>query len=760
MRKLSIFFMILTVLAASLFCITASAAGSFSSASVIMREQNAPDGSIYFGGGAPSYRLEMQNTDYTAYDIDMTYTVSDNSGNTVMTSQPESFTLNARSNATKSIKVQGEYENAIYKVTVSLKGSFGTIEKEDKFSIVSKNNELSDFIGLSTHFGKTNREQIDESDEILTGGGFGWVRDEIYWDEVETGSGFSVPQFAEEYVDFLTQNGTKILLTLGLTHPSYDGGNFPSSDAAVEAYAEYCGFIAEYFKGKIDTFEIFNEPDLYYNQDGSNVTGEQYAKLLKAAYTSIKQAQPDATVIAGALTEMIGSEPFLKSMLNVPDIGDYMDALSIHPYSNTGYYVDECKERVNKNILQNIQIAEKNLDAAGLNDLPIWLTEFGSTSNNEDGHDNSYGYTEEEQAVNLVRASVLARTDARVKRTFIYNFKEKGASETEREDNFGIVEYSGMKAKPAFLALSHMNKMLGTAEFKSYNADPSIDTRTLSTAGFESNNGDEVFVLWANARNNATAELKIVCDKEDNEQAEIIDGVIHSYVSGAVRIYDIYGNEINATGGTVKIGAEPVYVVCGKRSIDIKENNNKLTVSGRCAHAGENVTILVRKENEIGHEIAFVDQTRSDESGEFSFVFDIDDDDIYNIYVYNGAVKLGDYFGKGNYEFEIDYTVNGQELTDISQIKTGDTVKMTVRAKTPNAMYENLTAIAAAYKTNGVLMSVGMTHPLWDDIGAVFTASVTIQDKEDLNILKFMLWNEDMQPEFDAAVLEKGEDKK
>ena len=263
-----------------------------------------------------------------------------------------------------------------------------------------------------------------------------------------------------------------------------------------------------------------------------------------------------------------------------------------------------------------------------------------------------------------------------------------------------------------------------------------------------------------NAENNKTAELKIEYDKEDNEQAEIKDGVIHSYKSGAVSVYDIYGNEINAAGGVVTVGEEPVYIVCGKSSIDISENNNKLTVSGRCAHADESVTILVRKENEPGLGIAFVDQTRSDETGKFSFVFDIDDDDIYNIYVYNGAVKLGDYFGSGNYEFEIDYTVNGKELTDISQVKAGDTVKMTVRAKTPNAMYENLTAIAAAYKTNGELISVGMARPLWDDVGAVFMASVKIQDTEDLNTLKFMLWNEDMQPEFDAAVLEKGEDKK
>lgn len=758
MKKLSIFFMILTVFATVLFCTAASAAGGFTAANVTMSEQNAPDGSIYFGGGAPSYRIRMQNTDNTAYDIDMTYTVSDNGGNTIMTSRSERFTLNAKTNTSKTVNVQGEYGNGIYKVTVSLKGSFGTIEKTDTFSVVSENSALSDFIGLSTHFGKAGREQIDESDGILTGGGFGWVRDEIYWNEVETGTGFSVPHFAEEYVDVLTQNGIKILLTLGLTHPSYDGGYFPSSERAVAAYAEYCGFIAEHFKGKIDTFEIFNEPDLYYNSDGSKVTGGQYAKLLKAAYEAIKEAQPGATVIAGALTEMIGSEQFLKDMLSA-GAGDYMDALSFHPYANTSRYIDEWTINTNRNILQNIQIAERALDAAGLNDLPIWLTEFGSTSNNENG----YGYTEEQQAVNLVRASVLARTNTRVKRTFIYNFKEKGASETEREDNFGIVEYSGMKAKPAFLALSNMNKLIGAAEFESFETNPQIAARTLSTAGFEGGGGEKIFVLWANtanAENNKTAELKIEYDKEDNEQAEIKDGVIHSYKSGAVSVYDIYGNEINAAGGVVTVGEEPVYIVCGKSSIDISENNNKLTVSGRCAHADESVTILVRKENEPGLGIAFVDQTRSDETGKFSFVFDIDDDDIYNIYVYNGAVKLGDYFGSGNYEFEIDYTVNGKELTDISQVKAGDTVKMTVRAKTPNAMYENLTAIAAAYKTNGELISVGMARPLWDDVGAVFMASVKIQDTEDLNTLKFMLWNEDMQPEFDAAVLEKGEDKK
>lgn len=756
MKKISIFFVILSAFVFSACFGTALAGNGISADGVAMRELNPPDGSIYFGGGAPSYSLTIQNPDSRAYDVSLSYTVTDQNGAVVLQPQTERFTVGEKQAMVKSFKVREISENGIYTVAAEIKGDFGTVTKTDKFSVAEKNSIPSDFMGVSTHFGKFHREQVEDSEDILKNGGFGWVRDEIYWEDVMTDSGCEVPEFAEEYVDVLTGSGTKILLTLGLTHPSYDGGAFPSSGEAVAAYAEYCGFLAEHFKGKIDTFEIYNEPDLYTKQDGSKVTGADYARLVKAAYSEIKKAQPNATVVVGALTEAIGSEPFLRDMLAVPGISVCIDALSFHPYANTGYYADENTYKPNRNILLNIKLVENALNDAGLGDVPIWITEYGTSSRN----DASVGYTEAEQAINLVRASVLARTNTRVERTFIYNLKEKGTDDTAMEDNFGILEYTGMKAKPAFLALSYMNSMLGGAKFESFEAEPAIMSRDLSAAKFRDiSSGADIFVLWGNKTAGLSSEVSIVYDKEENEQAELDGKTIRLSSAGMAEAYDLYGGRINITGGKLTVGEEPVYVVCTGNSMNtIKENNGRVSVSGLCANANESVTLVVTKENDVGKDVFYVDQTTANAGGEYLFEFDIDGGDIYKIYVYNGAVKTGNGFGNENYDFNIDYFVNGEELKDFSQIKTGDTVKMTVRAKDLNGLYENLTAFAVIYGNGGAMKSIDMAKPLWNDVGAVFTASVKIESAEDIRAVKFMLWNEDMQPEFNAAVSEKGED--
>lgn len=724
---------------------------AFSEVDVDFKEINPPNGSIYFGEKDISYSLEIQNQESEAYEVSISYEIYNQNDEVVLKKESESFTLNANARVIKGFKIYNDFENGIYEIKVSLSGSFGVIEKNESFSVAAENNSLSDFSGFSTHFGKQFREHIDDSNSIISGGGFGWIRDEIYWSEVKTSSGYSVPEYAENYVNKVTSDGKKVLLILGFGHSDYDSGAFPTSDAAVEAYAEYCKFMAEHFKGKIDTFEIWNEPDLYTKADGSEVTGKDYAKLVIAAHNAITAVQPEATVVVGALTEAIGSEDFLREMLAVEGIEKCIDVLSVHPYANTGYYADENTYRPNRNILLNVNIVKKALDDAGLENIPVWITEYGTSSNS-----GSSGYTEEEQAINLVRASVLARTEPRVEKIFIYNLKEKGKDETALEDNFGVLEYSKMKAKPAFLALSYMNSVIGGAEFKSIEADTTILSRKLSKVSFENTNRDEsIFVLWGNKTINSTAEINIVYDRDDTA-AEAIDNTIYSYKNGTTRVFDLYGNEINITDGKFTVGEAPVYVVCRKSNLRIEENNGNIKVAGLYANPNEKITVVVKKENSVGKKLFYINQTTADEYGNFSFTFDINDGDIYKLYIYNGIAKSENGFGNENYEFDIDYFVGSEELTDIEQVKSGDTVKLAVTAKDLNGLFEELAAIAVIYKNNGTMENVNISKSVWDGDEAVMSAEVKVKNADDIGALKFMLWDEKLSPEFDAAVSEKG----
>ncbi len=727
----------------------AYAAVVFSEDCVDLEEINPPNGSIYFGEKNIFYSLEMQNPENKAYNINLSFEVTGRNGETAFVSDTENFKLGAKSRLIKGLKIENEFENDIYEIKVSLRGDFGTIEKKESFSVAEENTRLSDFMGFSTHFGKQYREHIDDSDSIISNGGFGWIRDEIYWDDVETSSGKNVPAYADNYVDTAIADGKKVLLVLGLTHPSYDSGAFPTSDKAIAAYADYCGFMAEHFKGKIDTFEIWNEPDLYTKSDKSAVSGADYAKLVMAAHNAIIKAQPEATVVVGALSEAIGSEDFLREMLGVSGVGECIDVLSVHPYANTGYYSDENTYKPNRNILRNVNLVKNALGDAGLSDVPVWITEYGTSSNT-----SYYGYSEEEQAINLVRASVLTMTDSRIEKFFIYNLKEKGKDETAVEDNFGVLEYAKTKAKPAFLALSYMNKTLGDAKFSSFEAESVISSRVLSKASFKNNKDEDIFVLWATKVNNSSATLNIAYDKNENEEAEITDYTLHSYKNGSVEVYDLYGNQINTEEGIITVDEAPIYIICRKNNLDIEEIDGKVKISGLYAKENSDITVVARKENSVAKEASYINQTKADAYGKFSFNLDLNDGDIYKLYIYDGNLIYKNSFGNENYDIDIDYFVNDLKLTSPDEIKTGDTVTVNMAVDDLENLGDSLMAMAIIYKNNGEMRTCDISKSEWTvDSKTVLSLEVKITDKSDT--LKFMLWDYNNTPEFDAVVLEK-----
>ncbi|EWY37086.1 hypothetical protein N825_21815 [Skermanella stibiiresistens SB22] len=92
------------------------------------------------------------------------------------------------------------------------------------------------------------------------------------------------------------------------------------------------------YDGKIEQIEIWNE----YN-GGGFVTGPAlndratyYTAMLKTAYTAIKAAHPEVTVIGGASHSI--ALGYLEGLFKL-DALKYMDGLAIHPYPSTPEYV-------------------------------------------------------------------------------------------------------------------------------------------------------------------------------------------------------------------------------------------------------------------------------------------------------------------------------------------------------------------------------------------------------------------------------------
>jgi hypothetical protein len=74
-------------------------------------------------------------------------------------------------------------------------------------------------------------------------------------------------------------------------------------------YADFLTALASRYKGKIGAYAIWNEPNLAREWCDNVPNPEEYAKLLKVAYSAIKSADPDAIVISAGLSPTGGPMP-------------------------------------------------------------------------------------------------------------------------------------------------------------------------------------------------------------------------------------------------------------------------------------------------------------------------------------------------------------------------------------------------------------------------------------------------------------------
>lgn len=197
--------------------------------------------------------------------------------------------------------------------------------------------------------------------------GIGSVRDEHYWDEVETEPGRHV--FGERSTGWMAAcaaAGIEPLVAMTFGNKHYDGGHAPASDAGRAAYARYGEAILARFGGQVKALEVWNE----YN--GSWCGGEAerdrpryYAEMIRAAYPRLKARDPAVTVLGGAAVLL--PPPWFEGIFAHGALAA-MDAVVIHPYRRR-------PEGVEREVAELQAIIRRH---NGGKDKPIWVTETGA----------------------------------------------------------------------------------------------------------------------------------------------------------------------------------------------------------------------------------------------------------------------------------------------------------------------------------------------------------------------------------------------
>lgn len=425
-------------------------------------------------------------------------------------------------NEVKKIVFEVENPNiyGIHKLKISRNSGEGNVlsvgeESEEEFSVSMSisNGEANPDYGICQHVIEHNEGSMDVNNSLVPNAGINIIRDGYRWELVEKEIGVLKfePEIKEKF-RAMNREGIKILYTLGLGNPFYDNGAAPKSPEAVEGYARYCAFVAEELKGIVDCFEIWNEYNYYGSFNPTEEPPETYANMLKAAYTAIKNVNPEATVIG---LSMGGIYPSWAKRVFSAGGYDYLDAVSLHPYEYTNVF-DEEKLINGINSIKDLMKEHSK----GKPIKPIWITEIGFST-----YEGDTGFSENDQAKNTVLSYAVTKAYDLADKYIQYQLCDRDDL-TNKESCWGILrktnsqKYVPSGAKPSYLAVAALNNFIGK------------DTQYKSVI----NDGRYYAFNFYNKRINANIALVQSYKGEKT--------VKYNFGCNTVDLYDMYGNKI------------------------------------------------------------------------------------------------------------------------------------------------------------------------------------------------------------------------
>lgn len=308
--------------------------------------------------------------------------------------------------------------------------------------------------------------------------GFGWVRLQLEWAQFERADNQWDPLPIDRIVDQFSANGVKILLNVT---KAPDWALDPSGNQLLSDYGQFTelmAFVSQRYAGRVQAWEIWNEPNLATEVDG-NVRPSDYVELLKAGYAGVRQGDPNALVVFSGLTPNGVNDPtvaiddveYLTQIyqINGGEIANYFDVMGMHvssthnppdtmwpdnPSNEQGYNDDESFYFRRAEQLWDVMVA------SGDSAKPVWITEFGwTTANQAPGYEYGVNNTPEEVAQYLVRSFEIATTEWNfVTGMFVWNLNWSTLAPPQDEKYPWSALNEDWSPRPAYEALRNMPK--------------------------------------------------------------------------------------------------------------------------------------------------------------------------------------------------------------------------------------------------------------------------------------------------------------
>ncbi|MDE0197765.1 MAG: O-antigen ligase family protein [Caldilineaceae bacterium] len=268
--------------------------------------------------------------------------------------------------------------------------------KSQPRSLSSSASQIS-FLGVTVALEQYNapQERLQALNRLHVAG-FGWVRQRIDWSRIEPQPGEFHWTWTDQVLTEIAAAGLVPVIVLdGSPSWARDSVDRPSSassqndlpwrlapPAAPETFARFAAAFALRYQDTVRFYQIWDEPNIAPHWGNRLIDPVAYARLLRAAATAVRAADPDAVILAAALapTQDRGhtaiDEGFFLQRLYAAGAAPYFDAVLVQPFG-FGTAPKDARSRVDALNFRRALWVRRVMVAAGDAQTPIWAVRFG-----------------------------------------------------------------------------------------------------------------------------------------------------------------------------------------------------------------------------------------------------------------------------------------------------------------------------------------------------------------------------------------------
>jgi hypothetical protein len=227
--------------------------------------------------------------------------------------------------------------------------------------------------------------------KMIQEAGIVWVKQHFPWEDIEQprkGQFYDVKYNQgtwdkyDEIVKLTEEAGLRLIVRLDRPpawarsdkqHPERPPENF-------DDYGDFAAAVAARYRGRVNHFQIWNEPNLGEEWTGKPDAAE-YVRLLKIGYQRIKEANPEAVILSAPLAINTEQGPL---HLNELDFLDQMYQAGAKPFfdvlSANAYGMDRPPaDPPAKNVLnfRRVELLRQVMEKHGDTNKAVWFNEYG-----------------------------------------------------------------------------------------------------------------------------------------------------------------------------------------------------------------------------------------------------------------------------------------------------------------------------------------------------------------------------------------------